>query len=138
MTAVRWRTSRRSKVPIATVEHVSRRAWRTLTNAAERVPPGTLADLTVWQWLAICATWEYRCAYCGRRPSTWSSREKLGIDHVEPLSRGGEHTATNVVPCCVSCNASKSTLLLLEWVCVRAGMVRRQLLERDGKRRRSK
>jgi 5-methylcytosine-specific restriction endonuclease McrA len=40
------------------------------------------------------------CAYCG-------NTEKLTIDHYVPLSRGGMHASSNIVPACLSCNCSK-------------------------------
>lgn len=48
------------------------------------------------------------CVYCGL-PSEH-------MDHVIPLSRGGEHTLDNVVPACAKCNFSKgSKLPVIEW-----------------------
>lgn len=38
----------------------------------------------------------------------------LTMDHVIPLSRGGDHSIDNIVPSCFSCNASKGNKLLSE------------------------
>ena len=49
----------------------------------------------------------FRCAYCGA-----SAREdgvRLHIDHVVPISRGGEDVAGNVLICCKPCNLSKGS-----------------------------
>jgi 5-methylcytosine-specific restriction endonuclease McrA len=43
----------------------------------------------------------HRCQYCGRSDVT------LTIDHVLPLSRGGEDTWENLVCACVHCNNTK-------------------------------
>jgi 5-methylcytosine-specific restriction endonuclease McrA len=43
----------------------------------------------------------HRCQYCGR------SDLSLTIDHVQPLSRGGEDTWENLVCACVQCNNRK-------------------------------
>ncbi len=43
----------------------------------------------------------YTCQYCG-------SNKHLTLDHVMPLSRGGQHTWNNVVAACESCNQRKS------------------------------
>lgn len=51
-----------------------------------------------------------RCAYCGRAGGT--------VDHILPLSRGGENTWDNTVCCCLTCNRSKRNRLPSE-----AGMV---------------
>lgn len=58
-------------------------------------------DLTHQEWRAIKETYEGRCVYCGDHP------EKLTQDHRTPLSRGGNHTASNVVPACPKCNSRK-------------------------------
>lgn len=57
-------------------------------------------DLTYDQWKAILEKHDHRCAYC-------STDQSITMDHVEPLSKGGPHTASNVVPACRSCNSSK-------------------------------
>lgn len=61
-------------------------------------------DLTTTQWLAIQAAYNHRCAYCGEK-------KPLTQDHVVPISKGGDHTASNIVPACLSCNASKGARL---------------------------
>lgn len=48
------------------------------------------------------------CFYCG-------SNEKIEIDHIIPISRGGSHSIGNLVPACLSCNRSKNNKLLVEW-----------------------
>lgn len=47
------------------------------------------------------------CVYCGE-PATC-------LDHVRPLARGGEETASNLVPACKDCNSRKSARLLIHW-----------------------
>lgn len=68
--------------------------------ALERGAP--LSDLTAAQWAAIKEAYDLRCAYCGERV------EVLTQDHVLALSKGGAHTATNIVPACKSCNSRKN------------------------------
>ena len=51
---------------------------------------------------------ENKCAYCG-------NTEKVTIDHVVPLSRGGLDNASNVVPACVRCNSSKCAKPVEQW-----------------------
>lgn len=58
-------------------------------------------DLTVQQWEEIKRRFDFKCAYCG------TFEAALTKDHVTPLSRGGNHTASNIVPACRSCNCSK-------------------------------
>lgn len=69
--------------------------------ATQRTAP--VNDLTAAQWREIKAAYGSRCVYCGKKP------RKLEQDHIQPLSKGGSHTASNVVPCCVQCNRRKGT-----------------------------
>ena len=39
----------------------------------------------------------------------------LSLDHILPLSRGGNHSAGNIMSLCKSCNSSKGNRLLAEW-----------------------
>lgn len=43
----------------------------------------------------------YRCRYCG------SHSEVFHMDHVYPISKGGETTVNNLVTACPSCNIKK-------------------------------
>lgn len=52
------------------------------------------------------------CFYCG-------SREKICIDHVVPLSRGGNNSIGNYLPACLRCNSSKKNKTIMEWKKVR-------------------
>ena len=65
-------------------------------------------DLTETQWQEIKAAYNERCVYC---PDTcWRCRQHKHVltkDHIIPLSKGGPHTASNIVPACLSCNAKK-------------------------------
>ena len=60
-------------------------------------------DLTATQWEEIKAAYSHRCVYCGRK------MQRLTQDHITPLSKGGSHTKSNVVPACRSCNSKKHT-----------------------------
>jgi 5-methylcytosine-specific restriction endonuclease McrA len=51
---------------------------------------------------------KYTCQYCGRHSSD------LTVDHVWPKHLGGEHTWTNVVAACPSCNHRKGGRQLTE------------------------
>ena len=61
-------------------------------------------NLTHAQWGEIQAAYDHRCVYCGTR-----RKGHLTQDHLTPLSKGGGHTASNVVPACASCNSKKYT-----------------------------
>ena len=48
------------------------------------------------------------CIYCGS-PSKH-------VDHVIPLSRGGNHSVGNLAPACQECNLAKGSKLVSEWI----------------------
>jgi 5-methylcytosine-specific restriction endonuclease McrA len=48
------------------------------------------------------------CYYCG-------SDQKIEIDHIFPLSKGGDHYISNLVPACKACNLAKKDKLPQEW-----------------------
>jgi 5-methylcytosine-specific restriction enzyme A len=51
------------------------------------------------------------CHYC----HCHVGRDRLTMDHVVPLSRGGKSTKGNLVPACKDCNNKKKYLLPIEW-----------------------
>ena len=55
---------------------------------------------TLQEWKSIQHEQGYRCVWC-------LELKPLTIDHLVPLSRGGHHTASNIVGACKSCNSSK-------------------------------
>lgn len=61
---------------------------------------GVESTLTKSEWEDILVLNQHRCFYCG---APWEHQ-----DHFIPLSKGGTHTADNVVPACGPCNLSKS------------------------------
>lgn len=48
-----------------------------------------------------------QCTYCNARAEH--------IDHVVPLSRGGQHSIGNLTGSCASCNLSKGSKFIMEW-----------------------
>lgn len=77
------------------------RAAATRHRAAKQ--QAAINDLTAKQWQTIKQHYGYRCVYCGAKPRI------LTQDHLTPLSKGGNHTFSNVVPACRSCNSRKRT-----------------------------
>jgi len=63
-----------------------------------------VADLTEAQWSQIKAAYKHRCGYCHKR-------KPLTQDHVIPVSKGGDHTASNIIPACGPCNSRKNARL---------------------------
>lgn len=51
------------------------------------------------------------CSYCGQISDS--------IDHIDPVSRGGDNLFTNLTGACLSCNQTKSSRTLLYFLAVR-------------------
>jgi hypothetical protein len=66
-----------------------------------RLNPRPDNSLSANDWTSILEKWNHRCVYCG------SSDVPLTQDHYIPLIKGGQHTADNVVPACLTCNCRK-------------------------------
>lgn len=60
-----------------------------------------------WQQFDHC------CAYCGAQEHRSA---ELEIEHVVPISKGGPHLLSNIVPACTACNASKRSQDLETWI----------------------
>lgn len=54
------------------------------------------------EWVDLCNSYNNRCASCG-------CDEKLTVDHIIPLSRGGINTIDNIQPLCKKCNERKGS-----------------------------
>ena len=57
--------------------------------------------ISLEEWRAMKKAASQRCHYCG------SKARPLAMDHVIPLSKGGMHEPSNIVPACKSCNSRK-------------------------------
>lgn len=60
-------------------------------------------------WRRLVRRYGGACAYCGEAP------ERLHMDHVVPIARGGRHAIGNVLPACDHCNFTKHAAFLVEW-----------------------
>jgi 5-methylcytosine-specific restriction endonuclease McrA len=89
-------------------EAIRQRGRRNGHRRRARLKDARSPGVTTEQWRAICDAHGFRCAYC-------SVEDKLTVDHVVPISRGGLDAPDNVVPACKSCNSSKGAKLLTEW-----------------------
>ena len=63
------------------------------------------------QWLECMKFFEFRCAYSGQK----LSKGTRSLDHIKPVSKGGEHDIWNLVPMDRILNCSKRDKDLLEW-----------------------
>lgn len=60
------------------------------------------------EWLDRIEQFESCCAYCGKSG-------EMTMEHFIPISLGGDHTLSNVIPACCNCNSSKGNKDPLEW-----------------------
>ena len=51
------------------------------------------------------------CHYCGKKVRP----DKLTMDHVVPLVKGGQSTKLNIVPACKACNTRKNCSSPFDW-----------------------
>jgi 5-methylcytosine-specific restriction endonuclease McrA len=52
------------------------------------------------EWKSLCEKYDNKCLRCGKQG-------RMTLDHVIPLSLGGENTIDNAQPLCHSCNSGK-------------------------------
>lgn len=102
----KWATRARSKE----CARASYRKWAKAnpekTRAARHLRRARLAnakgDFTAAEFLALCEHYDNKCLCCGEI-------KKLTVDHVIPLSKGGDNDIHNIQPLCKSCNSKKHT-----------------------------
>ena len=82
-------------------EHNRRRRARKRAATLEEF---ALADVYAW-WDEIGA---YTCFWCG---IPFTEDDRIHVDHVWPLSRGGHHAVRNLAPACERCNLAKHASL---------------------------
>lgn len=74
------------------------------------------AGFSAQEWVEKQEEFGGKCAYCLEAAGTT-------MDHIVPISRGGAHDTSNIVPACNSCNASKGNRSLLTFVSRGGGVV---------------
>lgn len=47
---------------------------------------------------------KFTCQYCGKS----APEVVLHVDHIQPVSKGGDNSITNLITACASCNGGKS------------------------------
>lgn len=88
--------------------HTSPKGRETLSRGVHKrrsILENVVSDLTADQWEEIKASQKYRCAMCHKK-------KPLTRDHIIPITKGGQHTASNIQALCRSCNTKKGNRLL--------------------------
>lgn len=78
------------------------RAQHVLRRVREKTARGSF---TGEQWNLLCAKYGNICLCCGQR-------KPLTVDHIVPLSQGGDNMIGNIQPLCSDCNTRKSTKII--------------------------
>lgn len=71
--------------------------------------------VTLSEWQRVLDESLGICCYCNRRRT-------LTMEHIAPLSAGGEHDGDNLAAACGACNKSKGKVPLLLWLAKRTRM----------------
>lgn len=110
MTTGKWRKVKARLMPFLTAENGELRSgfidaiqiWEKMDHRRPAIPTH-IRDL-VYKRDGNC------CVYCGKTDA------KFHLDHVVPWSRGGDHSAANLVVSCEFCNRSKGDKTPEEWI----------------------
>ena len=84
------------------VNHIRCRSELAIRTANRRTKQHNVSayQLSNFEWRLIQYHYKYQCVYCG-------SKEKITLEHIQALSRGGDNTPQNIVPACHLCNTRK-------------------------------
>jgi 5-methylcytosine-specific restriction endonuclease McrA len=80
-----------------------RQQSRRHTAIRRRRQVGAKGDYTATEWLNLCNFYGFHCLCCNNE----FPFDKLTIDHVKPISKGGSNYIWNLQPLCLSCNSGK-------------------------------
>jgi hypothetical protein len=96
-----WRTTHKSERRVYRASRSEKNREECRQRRARR-KGAAISDFTHVQWVAMQEHYDHRCVYCGKR-----AKGHLTQDHITPLVEDGNHTASNIVPACRSCNSKK-------------------------------
>lgn len=83
------------------------------SNAKRRAATyGASCQVSATEIKKIKEDYNYCCAYC---ECATDKNNLLNMDHMIPLSKGGQHVIENLLPSCRSCNLKKSAMDWDDW-----------------------
>lgn len=120
---LRWSTSKQARA----LRREAVRRWRSANPgwvvASNAMHRALRRDAATGDMKAVAAIYakaktavRVRCAYCGKYPKVGQRH----VDHVIPLSRGGSHSADNLLIACGSCNLAKHAMTAAEYAALLA------------------
>lgn len=100
-----WRTKNRDKDRAASLRWSRANKDRVIANVQRRRARivGNGGSYTSQEWRNLKAQYDHRCLRCGKQEPEIA----LTVDHVIPISLGGQNTISNIQPLCEFCNKSK-------------------------------
>lgn len=93
--------STRKSVKKWTAAHPEKKAEYRRARRARKITNG--GNVSAREWEDLKKRYDYTCLCCGRKEPDIN----LTLDHVKPLSIGGEHSVKNAQPLCRQCNSKK-------------------------------
>ncbi len=75
-----------------------------LDNITCNISNSNFISVNLKRRFSVLTKYNFKCAYCGRSPP----EVKLQLEHVHPISKGGDSSHGNLVPACFECNSGKS------------------------------
>jgi hypothetical protein len=77
---------------------------------------GVLSTLTTEEWKSVVESCSFLCHLCGEKVCLdLKSPQRLSLDHVLPMARGGTNTIDNVLPAHRRCNQSRLDMTISEF-----------------------
>lgn len=64
---------------------------------------GVIGKIFAFDWLSLLFASEFRCSSC-------KEEKELTLDHIRPLSQGGQNLRWNIQPLCQGCHGKKDNI----------------------------
>lgn len=122
-----WKKANTEKVAAAQKRYHDKPEWRAIAALRHQVnwaikradDAGLTRDgcINRLQWQAVLERFGHSCCYC-------ATDGKLTLEHLTPLSRGGDNAVGNIAPACAPCNRRKWHRSLEEFAPEKAKWIR--------------
>lgn len=90
----------------------NKEAHRINANNSRAKNIGVEGKITLEQWKECLKWFNYKCAYTGKELTS----DDMTIEHISPLSEGGDNYIWNVIPVSRSANSSKNSEDIVIWL----------------------
>lgn len=83
-------------------KHKGNKSWLVRSRNRKDKMRASGGHVSTADWQSVLDHFDGKCARCG-------STDNIHMDHVVPISRGGQHSPSNIQPLCRTCNLQKYT-----------------------------